>query len=94
MSKPKHVTGLMRKHFAAPAQEECFIAGAARLAVKRRIISPEAVNADALAQRSLTEHEIPRSLGVKVFHRDRQQTKRIGRHACFEKVEHVAGQNL
>ncbi len=89
MREAEHVAGLVREHFAAPPQQERLIILRARFAIKRRIVSGETVNADAIAQRSLPEDEIPRRLGIKIFHRDREDTERVRRNARFKKVEDI-----
>src|SRR5437764_1323108 len=94
MGDPEHVTGLVRQHFAAPAQKQCLVTRCPRFAIKRRILPGKAVNADAIAQRSLPKDKVPGRLRVKVFHRNSENAEGIRWNAGFEKVEDVAGENL
>src|SRR5205823_7234019 len=61
---------------------------------KTRIVPGKAVNADAIAQRSLPKDKVPGRLRVKVFHRNSENAEGIRWNAGFEKVEDVAGENL
>jgi len=70
---------LVRQNPAASLQQDFLVIFAALLAVKGRIITSEAVNSDPAAKRSLSEDEIPRRLGIKVLHSNRQDTKSVGR---------------
>src|SRR5438046_6144255 len=94
MGEPEHVTGLVREHFAAPAQEQCLVTRRPRFAVKCWIVPGKAINADALAHRSLPEDEVPGRLRIKIFHRDSENAERIRWNAGFEKVQDVASKNL
>src|SRR5207253_6050887 len=94
MCEAEHVPGLVREHFATAAQQQPLVIGGARFAVKRRVVARKTVNTDTFAQGCLSEHKIPRRLGVKIFHRDCKQTERVRRNAHMEKVEHVTGKNL
>src|SRR2546429_9542792 len=55
----EHVPGLMNEHFATAPEQDRFVVRTALLAVKDRIVTREAVNAHALAERRLAENEIP-----------------------------------
>jgi len=62
--------------------------------IKRRIVSREAKNGDALPQRGLPEHEVPGWLRIQILHRDRQDAERITRQFCHKKPQHVSRENL
>src|SRR6266567_4868493 len=94
MGEPEHMTGFVREHLAAPAQQERRVIGRARFSIKRRVVSGKAVNADSLAQRSLPKNKIPRRLRVKIFHRDGDNAEGVARKACLKKIENIAGENL
>src|SRR6266478_3533253 len=94
MREAEHVTGLVREHLAAPAQQKCLVTGRTRFAIKCRIVPGKAVNTDTVAQRRLPKDEIPRRLRVKVFHGDGENAEGIGGNAGLEEVEDVAGENL
>src|SRR5438132_11574693 len=94
MGEAEHVTRLVREHFAAPAQQQCFVTRCPRLAVKCRIVSGKAINSDTLAHRSLSEDEVPGRLRVKVFHCDSKNAEGIRWNAGLEKVQDVASENL
>src|SRR5947207_1519590 len=90
------MAGLMSEYLAAPPEYEHLGIPPLRdrFAIKRRMITGETVNSDALPERGLAENKVPRRLGIKVFHRDCQQAKRVRRHAGFEKIQHIAGEDL
>ena len=94
VSEAEHVTSFMGEHFTATAEQKRLIIRGASFAVKGRVVPRKAVNADALAQRGLAEHEVPRWLGVKIFHGDRDEAERVGWQAGFQESEHVAGEDL
>src|SRR6059058_1667395 len=94
MSEAEHVTGLVREHFATPAQEECLGTRRPRLAVKCWIVPGKTVNADTLAHRSLSEDEVPRRFRIKVFHGDSENAEGIRGNVGFEKIQDVASENL
>ena len=94
MREAEHVASLVRQHLAAPAQQQRVITRRARFAIKCRIVTGEAVNADTIAQRSLSENKIPCWLRIKIFHRNRENTESIHGNAALEKVQDFACQNL
>ena len=94
MREAEHVAGLVREHFAAAPQQQCLIIRRAWFAIKYRIVSGKAVNADTIVQRSLPEDEIPRRLRIKVFHRDRENAEGVRRNARFKEAEDITGEDL
>ena len=94
MGQTEHVSGFMREHLAASAQQENVVSGRARFTVKGRIVAGEAINTNAVAERCLSENEIPGRLGVKIFHRDRQNAESVRGKAARQKGKDIAGKNL
>src|SRR6266496_5691647 len=94
MGEPEHMTGFVREHFAAPAQEQVLVIRPPRFAMKCWIVPGKAINANTLAHRSLSEDEVPGRLRVKVLHRDSETAEGICWNAGFEKVQDVASENL
>ena len=77
MGQTEHVSGFMREHLAASAQQENVVSGRARFTVKGRIVAGEAIDTDAVAERCLPENEVLGRLRVEVFHCDRQNAESI-----------------
>ncbi len=67
----------MGQNFAASSEQNFFIVFPPLLAIKGRVVTSKAIDANPLAKRSLSEYKIPRRLRIKVFHRYRQDTKSI-----------------
>lgn len=58
-AQTKHVAGLVREHFQAPAQDRLCVILPSRLAVNGGVMPGKTVNSDASGQRGLAKDEIP-----------------------------------
>src|SRR5207253_6105509 len=80
MLDAEHVRSLVRDHFAASACDP--------------FVSGERIHADAIAQRRLSENEIPRWIGIEIDHGDSEHAVGVRRELPFEIREDVGRQKL
>src|SRR5207253_3056141 len=81
----EHVRRHMREDLAASPQNELGVIGE---------VPREAVHADAIAQRSLSENEVPRRLGIEIDHRRGDHAEGVPRNSSLEERQDVARQKL
>jgi hypothetical protein len=94
MGEGEHVGCLVNQDLAASSQQNPPILLSPLLPVKGRVVSGKAEDPDVVAERRLTENEIPRRFGIEILHGDGQKAEGIGWKLPLEEGQNIGGQDL
>src|SRR5262245_9780735 len=93
MVNAKHVSCLVRQHFAASPQHD---AGTVRgvFTVEMRIVANKAVNAHTVSEQRLAKNEIPAGIGIQILQSDSEKAVSVARKPLLEQSQNVLREQL